>query len=220
MRTSHVGDISVLIVEDEPELVEILESYLDAEFEVRTAMDALSDELDIARFVLLGICTGADNAFRTALADERVVGLVLLDGYPYRTLGWWLRHYAARLLRISSWKTLLRRGLGAPRIPDHASERPEWDGVARLIPSREEMAAQLGTLIERGTELYFIYTGGLSHWVNHAGQLRAAFRHVPFRGRVLTEYLPEADHVFRASASQSTLMRRVGDWLADRFPVT
>ncbi len=182
--------------------------------------------------VLIGICTGADNGFQSALADHRVAGLVLLDGYPYRTRGWWLRHHVPRLFRGSSWKTLIRVGAGLPKAP-HQAGRPTgdgggepvgpavpasadqvgWGGVARLIPTREEMAEQLATLIDRGTHLYFIYTGGLSHWVNHAGQLQAAFRGVRFGDRVTVDYLAGADHVFRPAASQRDLTDRVGAWL-------
>lgn len=204
--------------------------------ETRSALDWLQAEHGVERFVLAGICTGADNAFRTALADDRVAGLILLDGYPYRTRGWWLRHHVPRLLRASSWRTLLRAGsalpepgrAAAPPEPDVGGEpagraavrrdnRPGWDGVARLIPTRDELAGQLTKLIDRGVHSYFIYTGGYSDWVNYAGQLKAAVRGVSFRDRVTVDYLPGADHVFRPAASQTDLTDRVGAWLVKRW---
>ncbi len=182
--------------------------------ETSAAVDAMEEETGADSFVLMGICTGADNAFQTALSDPRVQGLVLLDGYPYRTAGWWIRHYGSRLFRASSWKTLLTSG-PAPAGPDEVPEG-SWDGVARRIPSRTEMARQLRTLIERETDMYFIYTGGFRDWVNYAGQLAAAFRRVPFRGRVRVDYLPGADHVFRAEASRRILAERVLAWVEAR----
>src|SRR5882672_1206798 len=42
-------------------------------------VSALGSRLGRLRFVLVGLCSGADNAIRTTLKDSRVVGLVLLD---------------------------------------------------------------------------------------------------------------------------------------------
>ncbi len=184
--------------------------------ETRSALDRLARDEGLEGFVLAGICTGADAAWVAALADERVRGVVLLDGYPYRTVGWWIRHYLPRAFRTTSWRGVLRRGLAPPR----PLRDPEagWAGMARDIPPRALMASQLRTLIERGTHSYFIYTGGFQDWYNHAGQFRAAFRRVRFHGRVKVDYLPEADHIFRAAASQETLERRLCDWLEARWP--
>ena len=35
--------------------------------------------------VIFGVCAGADNALATALADDRVAGIVLVDPYVYPT---------------------------------------------------------------------------------------------------------------------------------------
>ena len=184
--------------------------------ETRSAIDWLGETLEVDEVVLLGICTGADNAFRSALSDERVRGLVLLDGYPYRTRGWWVRHYLPRLFRGSSWRTLLRVGAAPPGTPNAAGDDPGWDGVARVIPTREEVTSQLAALMERETQLYFIYTGGFSDWVNHPGQLQAALRPLRLGDQVRVEYWPGADHVFRSLASQRDLSVRVAAWLDAR----
>ena len=48
--------------------------------DVIEAMNAVNLQSGVERFVLMGLCTGAYNAFRAALVDERVVGCVLMDG--------------------------------------------------------------------------------------------------------------------------------------------
>ena len=50
---------------------------------------------------------GADQAVRTALEDERVTGIVLVDGYAYRTRRFLLQHYSGRVMRPSSWWNIL-----------------------------------------------------------------------------------------------------------------
>ena len=61
--------------------------------EIRAAMDYLTDDLGFERFVVFGICSGADYAFRVGREDHRVAGLILVNGYSYRTAGNLVRHY-------------------------------------------------------------------------------------------------------------------------------
>jgi len=68
--------------------------------ETQEAMDTLAASHGIGRFVLFGICTGADQAVKVALADPRVVGAVLVDGYAYQTSGHFLHYYLGRLLHL------------------------------------------------------------------------------------------------------------------------
>ena len=65
--------------------------------DIKDAMDLLSKKNGVCKFVLLGLCSGADDAFPVGVQDSRVAGLVLLDGYGYRTLGYYLHHYGPRL---------------------------------------------------------------------------------------------------------------------------
>lgn len=44
------------------------------------ALDALNRRRGIEEFVLLGICSGADDAFSFATTDDRIIGLCLIDG--------------------------------------------------------------------------------------------------------------------------------------------
>ena len=68
--------------------------------ETAQAMDYLSEKYGIKKFVLFGLCSGADDSVHTALTDKRVVGVVALDGCGYRTKRfYWHRlvsHYAPR----------------------------------------------------------------------------------------------------------------------------
>ena len=53
--------------------------------ETKEAMDFLSSLSGFNKFIIIGLCTGADNAHRVAVADKRVIGCVFLDGYSYPT---------------------------------------------------------------------------------------------------------------------------------------
>ena len=57
--------------------------------DVQDAMDFMSSARGARRFVMMGLCSGAENSHRVAVADSRVCGAVFLDGYAYPTL----RHF-------------------------------------------------------------------------------------------------------------------------------
>ncbi|MEO7730648.1 MAG: hypothetical protein ABIY55_06715, partial [Kofleriaceae bacterium] len=50
--------------------------------DTRTAMTGLGGP---GRFILFGVCAGADNSIATALVDDRVAGIVLVDPHTYPT---------------------------------------------------------------------------------------------------------------------------------------
>lgn len=73
--------------------------------EIQLAMKSVFDKSGINRFVLTGICTGAEDAFSTALLDERIVGLIPIDGiYQERASLGQIESYARRNCSIRYYK--------------------------------------------------------------------------------------------------------------------
>jgi len=80
--------------------------------EVVQCMDFLQTTYGHKRFILFGLCSGADDALATALQDKRVVGVALLNGYSYKA-GWFKLHkviafYLPRLMSVSKIRNRLR----------------------------------------------------------------------------------------------------------------
>jgi pimeloyl-ACP methyl ester carboxylesterase len=97
---------------------------------VRASLDALVDAGLPPRFVLIGLCSGGQWAFRTSLADERVVAAVMVNT---RVLYWHDHLDPARdlrrtrlLVRPVTWKRLLRGDVPVHRWKDFA----QWVGGA------------------------------------------------------------------------------------------
>src|SRR5260370_12872393 len=134
--------------------------------DVRQAMDHLQRTRGVRRFVLMGLCSGADNSFRTALRDDRVMGAVMIDTFGYRTPGFYLRHYGRRLLRPKAWRRLAlrvagrvrqraERVLGVDRPQPPAPPPPPY---AREFPPQAEFVAGVRALVDRGAHLHFVYS--------------------------------------------------------------
>lgn len=193
--------------------------------EAREAMEHLQAELGVREFVLLGLCSGADHALRMACLDPRVTGVVMLNGYKYMGLPFYLYFCRTRLLRFGrGWSF----GRGIRPLWDRLSERlaatfPGRDerGVAQRfvmhIPPRQEAESKLTSLVERGVRLLFVHCGnygGFYRTRGSAGKFPAAGRD----GHVRVECLPESNHTFGLLSHQAKLLDAVCDWARATWP--
>ena len=193
--------------------------------ETQEAMDYLTRVKGIQKFVLMGLCSGADMSHQTALADERVTGIVEIDGWVHRTLGHYVRHYAPRIFRPKVWRNSIRVRWNAlagayrdryapPRSPDGvAYEIPTY---LRVFPPREQLARDFRKFVDRRIAMYFIWTGGLPEY-NHQGQFAASFRDVSFAGLLREEYLPDANHIITGLPHQDRVVNGVVSWATEVF---
>lgn len=192
--------------------------------ETREAMDWLTEKRGATSFVLAGLCSGADMAFNVAAVDERVVGVVQLDAYAYRTRGYWIRHYLPKLWRLSTWtgwimrKVASLRPASAPTGPVRDEANTEVPQYRRTFPPRDQVAATLRALMEREVKMYFIFSGGQPDHINHREQYETSFADVDFGGRIRVDYLPDADHIFTGLAHQRHVVNESAVWLRAHWP--
>ncbi len=177
-------------------------------------------------FILSGLCSGADNALRTAARRDDVVGLALLDLNVPPTRGYYLRHYGRRLLRVETWRNiitgrhpavraLLRRGTGGAAPADAEVQRLPHDAV---VPY-DEMRQQLQRILARDARLLCIFTAGRETQYNYERQFADLFTGLEFGDRVRAPYFADADHTFTGPALQARLCRTVVEWVsATAFP--
>lgn len=178
--------------------------------------------LDADRFVLFGICAGADNAIATALADDRVAGIVLVDPHVYPSRRGKLRELRTKLVDLGEPRAILRWGLAlAERRIRGRIERfrrrgqPAPPAEGREAPPLAEFRAQLGALARRGVAIFAIYSGIHGAGYNAAGQL---FEVAPeLQDRVQEAYFPDANHTFTELAAQEALITAVTSWISTRF---
>jgi pimeloyl-ACP methyl ester carboxylesterase len=198
-----------------------------AVMDIREAMDYLEASTGTKRFVLCGLCSGADNSLNAASVDRRVVGLALLDPYAYTTPGHYLRRFLRQVRSVSSWKTLARVVLGhahlSPELPSGVGLCAVGQGVQRPprsykrpTPGREEFAADLRSLLDRGCKILAVYSK-LEEYT-YAEQFDEAFAPFGIAGRISTEFMAEANHTYTELAQQQKLVEVLLDWASKSFP--
>lgn len=144
--------------------------------EIREAINLMEKTYAKSRAVLFGLCSGADDSVNAALVDPRIVGVCLMDGCGFRTMGYqirrwtkWLprRVWSALQKRLDSWRNDTGLGVSAPTLP-------VGDDI-REFPAREQAEAEFHSLITRGVRCLFLYTGGVSVYFNSIRQFGEMF---------------------------------------------
>jgi pimeloyl-ACP methyl ester carboxylesterase len=190
--------------------------------DTRAAMDQLGAELGASRFVIFGLCSGADNALATAEVDPRVAGIVVLDPPAYITPRAQARRLAGRVRALGGARATLTWGLRATarRVralagagADAGGDDPEVTG-GREVPPPAVFRTQLATLVARKVAVLAVYSGALGARYNHADQLFELFPEL--RGKVDRAYFPDANHMFTELDAQAALVRTVVDWIERR----
>jgi pimeloyl-ACP methyl ester carboxylesterase len=176
-------------------------------------MDHLEGRLGVNRFVVFGLCSGAVNSYHLALRDQRVVGVLMFDGFAYPTLRTHLLRRWRRF-RSLSWTSL------AGKIPrwlfgrQAAAEAAAGVGDDELSdPTRHQFEQALNSLVARGVAVYLVYSGSFLENYNYDSQLRDAFAKAAFLDRVRHDYMPDVDHTVTSLAAQRKVMAAVLHWI-------
>lgn len=197
------------------------------ESDIDDAFDFLRARQAAKAFVLIGLCSGADNALRTMGRDERVVGSILLDLNVDRTLGFYIRHYVRRVARLDSWLNVLTgRHPGYRTLGQRLWERDKAASKAQVLspaPSlsfdavipHDLMREHLEKVVARSGKLLCVFTAGLEGQYNYREQFLRLFPGLNFQGCLRLEYFADTDHTFSRVAPQGRLTRTIVEWLEE-----
>lgn len=187
--------------------------------EIEDAMTAVERRTGASHFILYGLCSGARAAFHAALADTRVVGIVQVDGFAYRTV----RHYLLKgMRRLRDFRTVprvLARWLGLRKAPAREGTGEDmWVQQWPDYPPQETVAAGYARLVERGVRIHAIYTGSWQDEYNYHRQFLDMYRGVDFGTLLTLRHLPDAYHILPHPDDQQRVMEEVTGWVTTEFP--
>lgn len=192
--------------------------------EGREAMDFLVSSGIADRFVPMGLCAGAENAHRIAVQDARVSGAVMIDGYAYRTPGFYLRHLGRRVTSGRTWRNFLTGQSGWRRtfrsVLPGSDDAPASNGAAagglnflRVFPPKAVCKAELEGLLARPADLFLLYTGGgMEDYYNYPTQFGDSFPSLRDHPRIRVQFIASADHTFTLRSDQEQLVSSIVDW--------
>lgn len=191
--------------------------------DIQTAMDYLQSRYNKHQFVVMGICTGADNAHRAMLADKRIVGAVGIDGYYYKTPQYYyndlLKRLLPRLFQAKVWGAKMKPLVAKFRKICFGKSTQTFESMTIpfrwKVPSRKKTAADYRTFIERDVSKLCIFTASWPY--NYQEQHADAFPDVEFGSNLQVRFLKNAEHVFPLSQDRQLLTDSITGWLLERF---
>lgn len=195
------------------------------------AFEILKQRFGATRFMLMGICMGAQIALEVASRDSRVESLALMEGIYVKSA----RYHLSRILNLHKWKRVitgeshmvkrLRNKLLKPSGNNSDNHQPASESkgshtsngnVTSFLDANRDrnMKEKLGALLERGTKIILIFRDGNEIAYNY--RLRKDGDEVFAVGlpRGLdVVFVRFADHTFTPILSQDLLLQAMMRWI-------
>ena len=176
------------------------------------AMDYVQSVTETPDFIVGGLCSGGDGAFWAGLKDDRVRGVWQIDAFCYPTFGWYRRKYGPKLLDPRAWIHSIKVRVAPQQEDEDRDEesfvKPEY---RRIFPPKEEVGDGLGSLLDRGVGLYFLFTGGLEEY-SYESQHSEAFPELKLNERARLRFIGDCDHTVTNLEHQKTLVSDLVQW--------
>jgi pimeloyl-ACP methyl ester carboxylesterase len=184
--------------------------------DMRAAMDFAQSHFGKRRFLIFGICSGAENALNAALADTRVIGAFMVDGFWYRSI--WSRpvQWFKRLRALTPSRVLrgISRRLRERRATPSDDQNLEFfPGEESANPPRDTYAKTMNTLAARGASIFVLYTNAAAEYVSYSNQLRDAFSGEPFARHIRSQLILDIDHTAVPIVAQRRMIGMFVDWV-------
>jgi len=186
--------------------------------QIKSVVDSLAQTYRVTRFVLIGLCSGADHAILYADDDERVVGLVLMDPTLPPTLRYYFHYVLQRLPHARNWLNFVtgRSGL-LKMLAGHLTQRLRAPlNSSELAPQNLQFSPHLArcyrVAARRRVNMLAVFTR-VSARHTYPQQILDAFPETGGGGRLRLEYFPESDHHFSPPQARARLFRAIADWV-------
>lgn len=196
---------------------EIADGQDRATLDAKDAMNFLTTETGCNKFVLIGLCSGAYNAHQVAIDEDRIAGAVFLDGLVFRTEGFERRKRIHRMTHPRFWRNAVKRRLVKDALEKSDDDSPGGAEFFEVDRSAEEVGKEIRQMLKRDQQLLFVYTEGYDD-ISSRSQFQEMFDLQPNATDLQVEYYKNFEHTYRLSAHRQTVVDRVTDWYAERFP--
>ena len=190
--------------------------------DVKEALDSLEKDYQASRFVLLGLCSGADHAVLYGHTDTRVVGLVLMDPTMPPTARYYFHYVAQRLRNLHNWASVATGRSGLLRLlmaqllhrmrPRHQAHELTLD----TLQFSPYLAQCYRASVSHGVQILAAFTS-ISARHTYRRQMLDAFPGVEFNDQLKLEFFPDSDHLFSTERDQSQLRQIIGNWFTSTW---
>jgi pimeloyl-ACP methyl ester carboxylesterase len=189
--------------------------------DIRDVLDSLEKTHQLNRFILVGLCSGADHAVLYGHTDARVVGLVLMDPTLPPTLRYYLYYVIQRLKNVRNWISVVTGRSGLFRLMS--------THLANSVRSNTELDGLTLQNLRFSSYLVRCYRGAATHGIRmlsvftsvsvrhtYKQQMLDAFPEASAGGKLRLEFFPDTDHLFSGTKERTRLRMVIAAWLDSR----
>jgi pimeloyl-ACP methyl ester carboxylesterase len=195
--------------------------------EIEEAMNFIQSTRDIDRFILAGLCSGADVTFKMAGLSDRVAGAVMINCYNISNLSLkelstslkaqvQERYYKSKMFNLQSWRRFLTGKSKTGNIRSLLSSKAGAIlGKSKSEPVRLSLAENWRKMVEQGVDMLLIYSEGSSALDVYRMVPENEFMNIKQAGKLNIEIVKNTDHVFTLQWSQKHLVDLIYRWVQD-----
>ena len=170
------------------------------------------------KFALMGICSGADNAIKLAVSDERVVGLVLMDAICPIDSGYAKRRLLAKLGSAGFWRRLPQRVMRELfALLKFDESKPEKKQNLRDAPRTEELIACMKEMVKRDGNILAVFSNSSYPYYNIQGQMTSVLAIDGLEKICREVWWPHVTHTYPVQQHRNLLVDKVDRWFAERI---
>ncbi len=187
--------------------------------DIDDAITTALEESESDGVILLGFCSGADNAYHVAADNPRVKGVVLFDPSIERTKGFY-RRKTLRLLRSPrAWMSLISGRSLYLRVKERlAGSPPRPPEFFMLLTSKGgEYLRRAKAGLEAGVRYCFILSGGTKEYCNSPAQVEEALPGVFSPDHMEVVLRSEMNHILSRKEDQEWLSKKVVAWIKENW---
>lgn len=196
--------------------------------ETQEAMHYLSSMRGVGKFILVGVCSGANVAFKTACRDHRVVGVIGINGSYFDSqeiegLNQYIkssiqgRYYRKHLFDCKSWWRVITGKSNLSNIIRFLiTKTKSLRSQNKDVSFETNPLIKWSSLIERGIDLFLIYSEGSLALDTFRLTLENHLSGLKSFGKLRVEVIKHSDHVFTLLWSQNILMDFIHQWARNR----
>ncbi len=208
----------------------------EGETDVKLAMDVMTARTGATKFVLAGLCSGADIAFQLGIKERRVAGVVMMNPRTFLVhdlatvdANKGARYYQESLFKKEKWVKLIKGEVDVVRAARMVAPKLKTMAIKRATklvdrfrgkPEEaeiEDVPSALRAMAERGVDTFLVVTihdPGVDFIDTHYGDGMKGLAAVKNFRR---EDLAGTDHTFTSVWSQGHVKTMVKDHLTRRY---
>jgi hypothetical protein len=161
--------------------------------------------------LIMGLCSGADNAIKLTANSHNTRGLILLDPVAKRDRGFKSRQFVAKITNIHRWRNLPIRVFKRLKKVVDLNNGHELLASLRDEPNELDILNCFTALKNRKGRALAFFTGSTTNYYNLEGQFAKTLP-VDMDGSVVEKFWPDVEHIYPVQCHRNRLLSEIELW--------